>query len=181
MEALIRYEKIKLTEARAKTVKGQAEKLITIAIRGQREARQMVRDLVPNDAAYKQIMDTLAQGPITVSGPLEPERDPDRFPISDARKKEREEIRQARRDAFLKAIPDRTKADEVLVAAKRAQIRLLSAQRLALRYLPHNLLIRKIFDELVPRYSTRSGGYCRITKIGRRPGDGAEVVVLEFV
>ena len=43
------------------------------------------------------------------------------------------------------------------------------------------VIAKKVFDELGSRYLDRSGGYTRITKIGSRKGDGAEVSVLEFV
>ena len=41
--------------------------------------------------------------------------------------------------------------------------------------------VRKILEVLGPRYLTRPGGYTRITKIGPRQGDGAEMVQIELV
>jgi large subunit ribosomal protein L17 len=41
--------------------------------------------------------------------------------------------------------------------------------------------IRKVLDELGPRYASRDGGYTRITRIGYRQGDAAEMVQIEFV
>lgn len=38
-----------------------------------------------------------------------------------------------------------------------------------------------IVDDLAKRFKTRPGGYTRIIKIGRRPGDTAEMAFLEFV
>ncbi len=41
--------------------------------------------------------------------------------------------------------------------------------------------VKKLFEVLGPRYEARKGGYLRMTKIGHRQGDAAEVVQLEFV
>ncbi len=42
-------------------------------------------------------------------------------------------------------------------------------------------VVRKLFDEIAPRYATRPGGYTRMVKIGRRPGDNADMAVLMLV
>lgn len=42
-------------------------------------------------------------------------------------------------------------------------------------------LVKRLFDDIAPRYKTRNGGYTRLTKIGPRRGDGAPVAVLELV
>ncbi len=41
--------------------------------------------------------------------------------------------------------------------------------------------LRRLFDELAIRYKDRDGGYTRIVKMGRRPGDNAEMSVIELV
>ena len=43
------------------------------------------------------------------------------------------------------------------------------------------LIVKKVFDELAPRYRDRPGGYTRIMKIGFRHGDNAPVVLMELV
>ncbi len=41
--------------------------------------------------------------------------------------------------------------------------------------------LKRLFDELGPRYKDRNGGYTRVIKIGHRKGDGAETAVIELV
>lgn len=45
----------------------------------------------------------------------------------------------------------------------------------------NDLAGRKVMDVIGPRYKDRNGGYTRVTKLLRRPGDGAEMVQLELV
>ena len=58
----------------------------------------------------------------------------------------------------------------------------LVARRKALAFL-HNdtVAVKKVFDELAPRYANRNGGYTRILKLDERRGDGALVVIIELV
>ena len=57
----------------------------------------------------------------------------------------------------------------------------LHYRRMALAVVPEDRVIRKLFDDLAPRYTDRPGGYTRILKIGYRMGDAAPLVLLEFV
>jgi large subunit ribosomal protein L17 len=42
-------------------------------------------------------------------------------------------------------------------------------------------VVKKLFDEIAPRYAERPGGYTRMVKMGRRPGDNAEMAVVMLV
>ena len=57
----------------------------------------------------------------------------------------------------------------------------LPARRQALAFIYDKDVVRKVFDDLGPRYQTRSGGYTRIVRMGPRLGDGAPIVTLELV
>jgi large subunit ribosomal protein L17 len=57
----------------------------------------------------------------------------------------------------------------------------LHARRLALAYLLDETAVKKLFDEIAPRYAERPGGYTRLLKIGMRRGDAAAVAVLELI
>jgi large subunit ribosomal protein L17 len=69
-------------------------------------------------------------------------------------------------------------AEKMVTLGKRGG---LHARRLALKNLPDQDAVKRLFDELAPRFASRTGGYTRILKLGRRPGDGAEMAILEFI
>lgn len=54
-------------------------------------------------------------------------------------------------------------------------------RRMAGRSIASKDVIRKLFEEIAPRFVERPGGYTRIVKLGPRRGDGAEMAILEFV
>ncbi|MFN4319183.1 MAG: 50S ribosomal protein L17 [Aquificaceae bacterium] len=58
----------------------------------------------------------------------------------------------------------------------------LHARRLALKILPDKRVVKKLFEEVAPRFEGRNGGYTRIVKLPeRRKGDGCELAILELV
>ena len=57
----------------------------------------------------------------------------------------------------------------------------LTAYRQALSFLTREDVAKKVFDEIAPKYADRNGGYTRITRIGTRRGDAAEIAVIELV
>jgi large subunit ribosomal protein L17 len=69
-------------------------------------------------------------------------------------------------------------AEKMITKARKGD---LHSRRVVLRTIRDNAAVTKLFDEVAPRYSERPGGYTRITKLGPRQGDGAEVAVIELV
>jgi large subunit ribosomal protein L17 len=55
------------------------------------------------------------------------------------------------------------------------------ARRLVTSKLGDNQVIKRLFDEIAPRFTNRNGGYTRILRLGPRMGDSAEMVILELV
>lgn len=57
----------------------------------------------------------------------------------------------------------------------------LSGRRELIKMLPQKMAVKKAMEVLSDRYKTRNGGYSRITKLGKRLGDNAEIVQIELV
>ena len=72
----------------------------------------------------------------------------------------------------------RRSAERMITFAKRGD---LHARRQVLRFVADKQVVSKLFDELGPRYKSRSGGYTRIVKLGPRRGDGTFMSIIELV
>jgi len=57
----------------------------------------------------------------------------------------------------------------------------LADRRQVAKFISDKKLLHKLFAEIAPRLADRQGGYTRIYRLGHRPGDSAEVALLEFV
>jgi large subunit ribosomal protein L17 len=84
-----------------------------------------------------------------------------------------------------KALFIRTEAEKLITIARRStkatDIEKMNARRLVASRLGDATLVKKLFDEIAPRFENRNGGYTRISKLGPRLGDAAEMVVIELV
>ena len=57
----------------------------------------------------------------------------------------------------------------------------VAARRLVVSKLGDNQMVKRLFEEIAPRFANRNGGYTRVMKLGPRLGDSAEMVILELV
>ncbi len=69
-------------------------------------------------------------------------------------------------------------ADRMITLGKRGT---LHARRRAAAIIRRRPVVKKLFDELAPRYAARNGGYTRVVKLGLRLGDAAALSVVELL
>jgi len=94
---------------------------------------------------------------------------------------EHERIRTTR----AKAEAIRGQAEKLITLAKQGNgaegADAVHARRLAASRLADKEIVKKLFDDIAPRFENRNGGYTRMIKLGPRKGDAAEMVLLELV
>ena len=78
-----------------------------------------------------------------------------------------------------------TRAKEVRAMTEKmitlGKVDTLHNKRQALAYITKEDVVKKLFDEISPKYKEVNGGYCRIIKTGPRRGDAAEMCIIELV
>ena len=78
-----------------------------------------------------------------------------------------------------------TRAKEIAPMAEKmitlGKAKDLTSYRQALSFITREDVAKKVFDEVAPKYADRNGGYTRITRLGNRRGDAAEMAVIELV
>lgn len=84
-----------------------------------------------------------------------------------------------------KAAAIRGEAEQIITIARRSasgsDSQKVAARRRVIAKLGDNSTVKRIFDEIGPRFANRNGGYTRVLKLGPRLGDSAEMVILELI
>jgi large subunit ribosomal protein L17 len=84
-----------------------------------------------------------------------------------------------------KALAIRGDAERLITIARRSadgtDIQKVNARRTAASRLANAEMVRKLFDDIGPRFANRPGGYTRMLRVTPRLGDNAEMVLLELV
>lgn len=85
-----------------------------------------------------------------------------------------------------KALAIRSDVEKLITLAAKASkaeaaVDKVNARRKAAELVLDPKLVKKLFDDIAPRYVNRKGGYTRIMKLGPRQGDAAEMVMLELI
>jgi len=68
-------------------------------------------------------------------------------------------------------------AEKFITQAKKGD---LHSKRLLARFFPQKI-VKKLVEEIAPRYKERKGGYTRIIKLGQRKSDGARMAIIELI
>ena len=78
-----------------------------------------------------------------------------------------------------------TRAKEVRSLTEKmitiAKVNDLHHKRMAMAFITKEGVTKKLFDEIAPKYAEKNGGYTRITKLGPRRGDAAEMAIIELL
>ena len=77
-----------------------------------------------------------------------------------------------------KAREIRPLAEKMITRGKKGT---LHERRLAATFLTDQDVLKKVFEELGPRFESRTGGYTRMVKLGQRKGDAAPMAIIELL
>ena len=155
--ALLYHGRIITTEARAKEVRKVAEKLIALGVKEKDNFEEVVvkAKVARKDADGKRVKEVVDGKKVTIYDEVEK-----------TIQKDMPSRLHARRE-MLKVLYPVTEVPAKAAGKKKNTVEVD--------------LVKKIFDEVAPKYVNRNGGYTRIVKVGPRKGDGAMEVVLELV
>ena len=71
----------------------------------------------------------------------------------------------------------RAMAEKMITLGKKNT---LASRRAALAYITKEDAVKKLFDQVAPKYANRNGGYTQIYKLGPRRGDAAEMALIKL-
>ena len=155
--ALLNNGKIVTTEAKAKEIRKEVEKLIALAVKEKDNFEEVTvkAKVAKKDAEGKRVKEVVDGKKVTVYEEVEK-----------TIKKYNPSRLHARRQ-MLKVLYPLTEVPTA-AAGKKKNTKEVD-------------LVDKLFTEIAPKYAERNGGYTRIIKIGQRKGDAAMEVILELV
>lgn len=149
---LFRHGRIQTTQAKAVAIRSAAEKLITLSRRGQSEAI-LARARAQDRAGLEALVQKKRAEKILAM-------------VQEIKEGNLDSETRAKREAEL----------EAYVRGMGVHVRRQAAGRLN-----DPEVVKKLFNELGPRYQDRPGGYTRIFKLGRRKGDAAPLALIELI
>ena len=155
--ALLNNGKIITTEAKAKEIRKEAEKLIALAVKEKDNFEEVTikAKVAKKDAEGKRVKEVVDGKKVTVY----------------------EEVEKT----IKKDNPSRLHARRQMLKVLNPVVEVPTAAAGKKKNTKEVDLVAKLFDEVAPKYADRKGGYTRIIKIGQRKGDAAMEVVLELV